>query len=48
MRHSIDASFGILLKGTRVELLSDFELGMVALGITAFGFGLGRSRNPRA
>jgi len=44
LRHYIDASYGILLKGAGLELLADSILAITLLGCSIFAFGLWRFR----
>ena len=44
LRHYIDASYGILLKGAGLELLSDSILAIALLGSSIFAFGVWRFR----
>lgn len=44
LRHYIDASYGILLKGAGLELLADSMLAIALLGSSIFAFGLWRFR----
>lgn len=44
LRHYIDASYGILLKGAGLELLADSILAIALLGSSIFAFGMWRFR----
>lgn len=48
LRHYIDASYGILLKGAGLDLLWDSVLAIGVLGVLIFSFGIRRFRRQFA